>query len=143
MKNEFINDYKMSLNGRECWLYFKDKYNLRIEDYIILFPDDEETLNQVAASQLTDFLKRKFAKKALVLCVNSEVKKVIENFIEVNIPSEIISEKDMQNLLKYYRLVQFTKNIVIISTEEPFGNDHIIGKDGITAEDYIRDAIYV
>ena len=33
--------------------------------------------------------------------------------------------------------------IAVISVEEPYGNANIIGKEGITLHDYVKDALYV
>ena len=56
---------------------------------------------------------------------------------------ESVDEKMMTELVSYYRLQQFFRNIVVITMEEPFGTGGIVGKCGITLDDYVRDALYV
>lgn len=142
MTEELREDYLQALEGRRMWLEWKKKYALDNHCGLILFPSLCKELNEAGSRQLPSFMKRKYLKKALALYTQEMPVPLVtgEGFEIITVG---IAKEKMEALLKYYCLIQFTKNIVVISTEEPFGNNGIIGKEGISLEDYVRNGIYV
>lgn len=138
-----IDDAK---RGREIWLRIKGEYSFEpINDCLIILPSREIKLNQAALRDIPDYMRRKYLHKAIV--VSSTDMSLIESMQEPAEGRQIffkqLEQIQCEQLLKYYRLTQFTKNIIVVSLEEPYGNGNIIGKEGITLEDYIRNAIFV
>lgn len=141
---EGINEkYGCSLRGRDRWLKFKEKYQIDEEWYLILMPTYNEKLNRKAFSYLDEFMDKKYIKKTLVIISeHSNVNSMSYNKRE-GVYIESVNEKIMKELVSYYRLQQFFRNVVVISMEEPFGTGGIVGKCGITLDDYVKDALYV
>lgn len=136
-------DFKMAERGREIWLSIKEKHQLNNECYLIICPSSDGALNKEALNLLPDFLQRKYIDKAVIVALDIQLQKELSKGTYVSISLEVLRYEDIEALLKYYRLVQFIKNIAVISLEDPFGNAGIIGKGDITLTDYIRDSIYV
>lgn len=135
--------FQLALSGREVWIRLKETYKINEYCFLVLCPSDEILLNKAAMENLDEFLKRKYIKRAVVVSIYTDIRRLCEDSKQAEIQFVCISQEEMEGILKYYRLTQFTQNIVVISLEEPFGNGNIIGKEGITLEDYVRNAIYV
>ncbi len=152
---DLYKDLECAKKGREIWLEIKEKYSFEPESgCLVLMPSADKQLNQAAMRHLPHYMERKYLDKAVVICMEEKLlieemqkgKPAEENntagrtrqIITVQLEADKIAQ-----LLKYYRLIQFTKNIVVVSLEEPFGNANIIGREGITLENYVVDALYV
>lgn len=139
-------DIEDAKRGREIWLRIKGEYSFEpINDCLIILPSWEIKINQAALRDIPDYMRRKYLHKAIV--VSSTDMSLIESMQEPAEGWQIffkqLEQIQCEQLLKYYRLTQFTKNVIVVSLEEPYGNGNIIGKEGITLEDYIRNAIFV
>lgn len=136
-------EFQLAFLGREYWIGLKDRYEIDEYCFLILCPTDNLPLNHIAMENLVDFLMRKYIKRAVVLHTQPEVEEYYVCSANADVRFEQTGKKDMECILKYYRLAQFAKNIVVVSLDEPFGNEHIVGKKEITLTDYVKDAIYV
>lgn len=140
---ELMEDYKLAERGRKLWLEIKDEYKVDALWYVVICPKKDETLNRLVLKHLPDFLERKFISRAVVISEDeARGKKPVENNGTV-VCFRQVSRQEIEELLKYYRLIQFEKNIIVASLEEPYGTAGIIGKEGITLEDYVKDALLV
>ena len=128
--------------GREVWIYLRKKWGIDDNWFLVLFPEKNDCINEIALRKLDDFLERKYVDNALVVHYENYLINKLEN-TKNNIVFEDVKENDMLDMIKYYCLQQFFKNIVIVSIEQPFGSKGLIGHLGITLEDYIENAIYV
>lgn len=137
-------DIEEAKAGRQAWLEIKYNHSFdSINDCLVILPSQDRSLNQAALKEIPDYLVRKYLGRAII--VSSDMLREDERQIaeKRKLIFVHLGEKQCNQLLKYYRLTQFTKNILVVSLEEPYGNGNIIGKEGITLEDYIRDAIFV
>ena len=135
--------YDCTLRGRARWLNYKEKYKIDEEWYLILMPTYNEKLNHKAFLYLEDFMNRKYIKKTLVVILEHDKANFVPPNKRESVYIEGVNEKIMMELVLYYRLQQFFRNVVVITIEEPFGTGGIVGKCGITLDDYVRDALYV
>ena len=133
-------DLECSLKGKMLWENLEAKYKVDNEWLVIIFHPEYKLINNYVIKSLPDYLKRKYINH--VLAVSSE-KYCMNEISGTIIIQEQIELTKMEELLKYYRLVQFSKNIVVTALEEPYGNWGIIGKANITLEDYVENAILV
>ena len=143
MNSVLAKDYKMALGGRNYWIELKNKYTLNEMAYLIICGSSDMEINNLAIKNLNKFLKRKYIRKALVVSNELNLDKLYDDSSDEEVYFEFASQEQLNMLIKYYKLSQFTSNIVCISMEEPFCNRNIINKEGITLNDYINDAIYV
>ena len=133
-----------AMKGREHWLKLKEQYCPDEETGIIIIQTEKPKLIHTAIQLIPEYLKRKYLKRVLgVTCHDLLANLIKTTFRKDCVILAITEQKYIEELLDYYKLVQFFSEIVIISTEEPYGNSHIIGKVGITLEDYVRNALYV
>lgn len=135
--------FQLALKGREYWIEIKKRYEIDENCYLVICPTNDFLLNKIAMENLNEFLKRKYIKKAIILSTYIGLKEFYTHFSKADVQFQYLDQKQMNCTLKYYKMVQFFPNIVVISLEQPFGNGNIIGKKGITLIDYVRDAIYV
>ncbi len=138
-------DVEEARMGRQIWLEIKKKHSFDYrDDCLVILPSPKSDLNQIALEKLSEYIKRKYLKKAVIVSCYRTILESDKYILDHSwMEFEWIDEGQCRELLKYYRLTQFTKNVVVISLEEPFGNKNIIGKEGITLSDYIVHAIYV
>lgn len=148
MKNErnfeLLVEYQSALRGREYWMSLKKQYGLDEKTGLFLFPSLDNELNQEAIKLLPWYLKKKYLTMAVIV---TDQEAVVKQADSVKKEEAVFLRKtdgdSLNDLLNYYRLVQFHSAVVVISMEEPYGNRHIIGKAGITLNDYVRNALYV
>lgn len=137
---ELLQDYIVrAMTGRKRWLTIKDKYSFDKSDTLVIFPSVNDELNNCALKALPEYLEKKYLKRALILHFGNLIADLKMNHIEYIHQSY----DDVRNILYYYRVVQFEKNIVIISLDEPYGSGNQVGNNGIGIEDYVKNAIYV
>lgn len=135
--------YNDALCGRTEWIELKEEYQIDNEWYLILMPSYDEELNQKAIYYLRDFMYRKYVEKVLVIHLLGTSLHFKENMDNKKVFIKSVSKGKMRELITYYRLQSFFRNIIVISMDEPFGTKGFIGKCGITIDDYIKDALYV
>lgn len=139
-------DIEAAKKGREIWLKIKRQYSFEaINDCLVVLPSEMKRLNLAALEETPAYMKRKYLRKAIIIGINElPLTGGWQRFAEGGqILFRRLEKVQCEQLLKYYRLTQFTKNIIVVSLEEPYGNGNIIGKESITLKDYIRDAIFV
>lgn len=139
-------DIEDAKRGREIWLEIKGQYSLEpVNDCLVILPSQERKLNQAAMKEIPDYMERKYLHRAIIISISSvPLTEQGQQFAEERqIFLKQLEKVQCKQLLKYYRLIQFTKNVIVVSLEEPYGNGNIIGKKGITMDDYVRNAVFV
>lgn len=139
-------DIETAKKGREIWLEIKKQYSFEtIHDCLVILPSRDMELNLVALEEISAYMQKKYLHKAIIISTADISRVESEQSIveEQNIFFKQLEEIQCRQLLKYYRLTQFTKNVVVVSLNEPYGNGNIIGNEGITLKDYMKNAIFV
>lgn len=135
--------YKIGAIGRELWLKIKEKYDFGYEySCLVIFPTANQNLNNAAIEGLPEFVERKYLKKVVLVFPKTFWEEVL-TIKDCEVYREILTEEEIQQLLKYYRLLQFTKHIVVISMSLPYGNGNMVGINDITYHDYVSKGLYV
>ena len=84
---------------------------------------DNSCVDQSCIDHIQDFIKRKYADRALVFC--TEISKI--NICETdNICVKTMPEADMQSLYMLYSFYKFFDNIVFTNTDTP--KDNMLGR---------------
>jgi nitrate reductase beta subunit len=125
-----------ALSGRRYWLKLKRKYKLEKGYYALLMPDADEELNSECLRHIDDMLKYKKGKGVIIL-TNQNIKSDRYNVLN-------ITENELNNLLSYYQICNFSESFVIVSLKLPLGNDleKAISVNGITKEDVVCLSIF-
>lgn len=142
MKTNLDEKYEMALQGRSHWLEMKKKYGINDEWGLIIIPDVSADICMSGVKNLGFYLRKKILKNALVIITDNN-RLSMSNFDEDGINIEIMKNESVEEILMYYKLHQFFRNIVVVSVDEPFGTSGIIGKCEIGIDEYVRDALYV
>lgn len=140
---ELAKDCRQAERGRKRWLEIKDEYKIDGLWYVVICPRKDKELCQLVLQQLPYFLERKYISKAMVIMEDSDRENMYIENKDITICFKQAGGQEIDEILKYYRLVQFEKNVVVVSLEEPYGTAGIIGKEGITLKDYVNDALLV
>ncbi len=128
-----------AMSGRVIWNDLKRKYKVTESDVVVIVESTDKCLVSKSIELLREYTDRKNLDREIIICCSDTQLAPCDD-------RRIVVQKgkdELNALLRFYRMIQFTKNIVVISLSMPFGNKGIVGKVGITLEDYIRDAIYV
>ncbi len=134
---------EMAMAGREYWLHIKEKYRPDEETGLVIVQTNETEMADTAVRLLPVYMKRKYLKR-IILILDRELATEIKK--EENPKSVIlvaVERRKIEELLVYHRLVPFFYETAVVSVEDPYGNANIIGKEGITLEDYVKNALYV
>jgi hypothetical protein len=128
-----------ALLGRHFWLKIKRQFDIENGFYAILLPDDDDELNNECLNHIDDMLAFKKGKGAVVLTNNAN-----EDFQSDRITVVDITQKDIENLLSYYEICNFSESFVLVSLKYPTGNDlsKTIGVNGVTKEDIVCLCIF-
>lgn len=129
---------KRAYIGRDLWIELKEEYDLGIEDCLLLMYKKNKNINDSVLNNLNRYIKKKYIRQMIIV---ADFQGLIAD--QDNIKWVVKKNRDVADFECYYRCVQFTNNIIIVSLEEPYGTGKIIGKEGITLDDYVRDAILV
>lgn len=140
---ELMEDYQLAKQGRTWWLEIKKEYGIDEFWYVVICPEKDGELNRLLLEHLPDFLERKFIYRAFILVEEGKQRKMKLEDRKITIYIRQMGKEKINAILKYYRLIQFEKNIIVASLSEPYGTAGIIGKEGITLEDYVKDALLV
>lgn len=135
------SEFEKAKSGREIWLLLSEKYNIDSDCGLIFFPVDDYELNMKAISLLPTYINPHL-RKLYVLTDQKSVTETIKGLSCQEIVGIDLSQTEMDDLLKYYRLAAFSGHIVIVSLEEPFGNDHLLKKKDISLKDFILSSIF-
>ena len=85
-----------------------------------------------------------YLQRVLILTENSDMLKFAKGFLEMHsviIPD--IQYAEIEAIIDYYRLVQFTSDILIVSLDEPYAFSAWIGQYGVTFDSFLHDAIFL
>jgi hypothetical protein len=144
--NAIIRSFFAAYKGKRFWKSIKREYRIQENDFLILAPDSDAELNRCAAAHLYDFLKRKYARRVVIITSDKDMIKALQNNAGLrNLQLDIVLsslEQKIEDLCKYYCFVQFHRNITVVSLKDPFNNGRgLLNKKGFTIEMLVKYSI--
>lgn len=136
LSNALDEHFALAEKGRNLWLDFKKEVSWKDEWSLIIVPNEAPELREALIRLLPEIKRRKYMIQPVIIS-ECEIADCPENVIY-----KLMSSEDMLALLKYYRLCQFASNVYVVSCEMPFGNDGMIGVNGITIDNYLLDSVF-
>ncbi len=128
--------------GREVWQRLRRKYDFTDMIGLVLFPSLDLSVNREAAALLPSYMEERGLHRTVAVTNCIGAAGILTDMAHENVALEKVSYHEMNCLLKYYRLVQFCVNLVVVSLEEPFGNDLVV-RDGRTElRSFIQSWVY-
>ncbi len=137
--DEIMDSFIPAEQGKSLWLEIKAKYGYQNGDLLLLLPTDCDEMNRAAIQYIPVYIKNKYIRHAFVVYRKNAA------YFEVDMPyvTDIeLPETQLLQLVALYKLIQFEKNIVAVIPELPFASVGILGKNGITAEDYVINTFF-
>ena len=136
--NTLGDDYRAALSGRSLWLEIKNKYGFQPDDGLIFCCINNPEYLLEVKQWLPKFAERKqFDRTIFIHSGNKGF--LLDDISERKICECNLEKTQMEFILKYYRLTQFTRYGYVISFELPFGNSSMLGHKGITFADWLRN----
>lgn len=129
--------------GRKVWLSLIEKFKTDQQGYVVILPSLNKTESFFALKYLPLFIERKNVRQCIVLVYDDSII-VQEEKLGKNISIEKMKKEDIDNLMQFYCLYEFSSNIVIASLEYPSGRmgKGMAGKKGITDEEVFAGIVY-
>jgi hypothetical protein len=136
--------------GREYWIaQFGSNFEIESDQYILLLTE-EGRINEHLLQYLPKFLKNKKSRNAIIVYqydIEQERIQSYEQYFEKHnlmIQIQHISKEDMDNLLAFYCMYQFTGRLVIGSIDKPEGRtgSRFIEEKRLTLEEMVVHVIY-
>lgn len=131
------DDIELAVRGKKIFEKMKGSYMLEDDVCIVVFPEEDIELQKTVLDNLKEFLERKYLSMAYIIHANDCAAE------KTYITSVKMSGIEINSLIKLFRLVQFHKNVIIASVSEPFYSGNIIGNEGISLVDYVKDGLLV
>jgi hypothetical protein len=137
--------FSAALKGRQMWLKLKRKYDIDNGAYVLLMPEDDCELNGQALLHIKDLLAHRKARGVIILTNKEWVIKKAKDYSDGIIAVKNISEKDIDNLLSFYELYDFSERLLVVSLTKPFGRKlfGVKGVNGVTVEDLVCICIFL
>lgn len=135
-------EFEKAAEGRKIWLALEERYHFGIDCGIFIFPTDDSVLNIETIKLSSVYSERFHLRKVYAVTDRRTVIEALRDSDVHDIDEIEISHDEMDMLLKYYRIVNFSSHIAIVSLEEPFGNDYLLRKKSIDLKDFILSSIF-
>lgn len=135
---------KTYLNGWLYWQQLRIKLKINYQKVVIVLTDDNLELDRKVMIYLKDFMERKYANQAIILC--KEKRKIMLSSYEEKkwIHVHAIKSEQMELLYSFYSFMKFFDNIVFTYTATP--KDNLLGRylveTSINEEDAACLALY-
>ncbi len=137
---EINTAFEKSICGRNDWLRIKSRHGNSESIAYVLVHDSNKELVECTLSNLNVYSEYRCVSKFVVITDDKEIKDLIDAYALKNVKSEKID--DISNILDYYKLVDFTKNIIVISDREPFGTGILKYLEPEEMVDYVISAVF-
>lgn len=137
-----ISSLRNVKKGKKVWKQLhKSIENDR--DYLIIFPENDESLNQIGIKYLNEFKALHGDVVFRYVCSNQNVYNMLEK--KVNCESiSLLTQKQMKHLLDLYTACNFYANAIIISLQLPRGRsaERLLGVKGTSIEQIVKYGIF-
>lgn len=127
--------------GKAVWENIDNKYDS--EQYFI-FPHENDEYNFYALLYLDQFMMENKLNKAVILCSDPVFEKVVPLFTQKDIVVYRIEKENIDAMLRYYGLFEFSTRLKIISLTKPYDTygENLLGIKNVTKEDLLCYDIY-
>lgn len=137
-----LNVYKRMILGRYVWKKVKRVIKPDESTVVILFPDDDSIVLNSVISQLDEYVDRKYWTRVVFLYSKE---KEIYNKCDFMYINYYLEPNEINNLMQYFRTVNFFECFIVASLEKPEGNTvgRLIKSGKMNLEELIKASILV
>lgn len=144
MENLLEQKIEEAKAGRSFWLDLKSQYNLNASDYVLLIPDMNEDIKHLIECFLI-YIKKKHGNTGLVVVPQKIQQNILINCVESDkLQLHICTEKQIEELMRFYCMYQFTSNLLIASLTKPDGRrgELLVGKKGFKRQEILDMVVF-
>jgi len=117
---------KTYLKGWLYWQQLRIKLKINYQKVVVVLTDDNRELDKEIMIHLKDFMDRKYADQAIILCKENRKIQFSPHEAEKWIDVHPIASERMELLYAFYSFMKFFDNIVFTYTEKP--EDNLLGR---------------
>lgn len=131
--------------GWLLWHKIKKKEHIDYRTVVLVLSDSNRKIDDYSILHLNNFMKRKYAENAIVLCRKKQIKNVCNLTKDKdNVRVISISESKMESLYFFYCFMKFFDNIVFTYTDKPADNmlGRYLRETDINEEEAVCLALY-
>lgn len=134
-----------ALSGRSFWLRLKREHDVDNGAYVLLMPEDDRELNELALRHINDLVAYRRARGVVILTNQPWVMQNAKAYSDKILAVNMASEKELDNLLSFFELYAFTERLLIVSLTKPYGSKlyNAVGIQGVTKEDLVCLSIFL
>lgn len=125
--------------GSRLWARLKRKYKVDEGLYVVLMPEGDAELNAAALGHIEDLVADRRARGVVRVVDRTGGSDAAAQRPAGIVGSEAWTTAQIDALIAYYELHNFSDRFLIVSLTKPFGNGlhRLLGRQGITKEDLV------
>jgi hypothetical protein len=130
--------------GRAVWMRLRKRYDIDSGAYVVAFVEDDHALNEVALAHVQDLIADRRARGVVVVTDHESVAEQAGRQTDGILAVEVLGHRDIEHLLSFYELYQFTPRLFFVSLTRPYGNRlwQMVGVNGLTLADLVCLSMY-
>ncbi len=130
--------------GRAVWVRLRKRYDIDSGAYVVAFVEDDHALNEVALAHVQDLIADRRARGVVVVTDQESVAEQAGRESDGILAVEVLAHRDIEHLLSFYELYQFTPRLFFVSLTRPYGNRlwQMVGVNGLTLADLVCLSMY-
>jgi hypothetical protein len=130
--------------GRAVWIRLRKRYDIDDGAYVVAFVEDDHALNEVALARIEDLIADRRARGVVVVTDQEWVAEQTGQQTGGILGVEVLAERDIEYLISFYELYQFTPRLFFVSLTRPSENrlSKMVGVRGLTLEDLVCLSMY-
>ncbi len=133
------------LHGYVYWTMMRIRYRLGYDKVLLVLAHQNEKLDYYALAHLDDFMRRKYAKKAVVLYTDPVIRDMVQTMqLAENVKWIRRSRKRVELLYDFFSFDKFYDNIVFTYIDRPKDNilDRVLEETAVNEEDIVCLGFY-
>lgn len=136
---------KAHLKGWLYWQLLRLKLKIDYHKVVIVLTDENRKLDEYVLAHLEDFMDRKYADHALLVCTEEREKELVFSYeCERRVRIHAVQAAQMDLLYSFYSFMKFFDNIVFTYAERPKDNllKRFLDETNVNEEDAACLALY-
>ncbi|HTX12011.1 MAG TPA: hypothetical protein VME22_25545 [Solirubrobacteraceae bacterium] len=130
--------------GRAVWRRLRKSYDIDNGGYVIACIEDDQALNEVALAHVQDLIADRRARGVVVVTDQAWVAERAGKETDGVLAVEIVGDREIEHLLSFYELYQFTPRLFFVSLTRPTENRlwRMVDVNGLTLDDLVCLSMY-
>ena len=130
--------------GRALWLRLRRRHQVDNGAYVVAFIEDDPALNEVALARIADLIADRRVRGVVVVTNQAWVAGQVHEDTDGILAVEVLTSRQIDALLSYDELCQFSMRICFVSLTRPYANHlwRMVSINRLTLDDLVCLAIY-